>query len=221
MHNSSVRSKKRAILGFTELIIDNIYGDVREKIQEVLERVEKNGRHLLSLINDVLDLSKIEAGRLKLSINDYSMQGVIEAAVTSVEALAMEKQLDLKINIREDLAKGKGDEQRISQVILNLLGNAIKFTDQGEVKVEAKISNGDYIVSISDTGTGLTAEDQQMIFEEFRQADGSSTKKKGGTGLGLSISKKIVEMHKGSIGVESTLGEGSTFWFTLPIRAEG
>ena len=216
-----LRTPLNAILGFTELIIDNIYGDVPEKIQEVLERVEKNGRHLLSLINDVLDLSKIEAGRLKLSINDYSMQGVIEAAVTSVEALAMEKQLDLKINIREDLAKGKGDEQRISQVILNLLGNAIKFTDQGEVKVEAKISNGDYIVSISDTGTGLTAEDQQMIFEEFRQADGSSTKKKGGTGLGLSISKKIVEMHKGSIGVESTLGEGSTFWFTLPIRAEG
>ena len=216
-----LRTPLNAILGFTELIIDNIYGDVPGKIQEVLERVEKNGRHLLSLINDVLDLSKIEAGRLKLSINDYSMQGVIEAAVTSVEALAMEKQLDLKINIREDLAKGKGDEQRISQVILNLLGNAIKFTDQGEVKVEAKISNGDYLVSISDTGTGLTAEDQQKIFEEFRQADGSSTRKKGGTGLGLSISKKIVEMHKGSIGVESTLGEGSTFWFTLPIRAEG
>ena len=216
-----LRTPLNAILGFTELIIDNIYGDVPEKIQEVLGRVEKNGRHLLSLINDVLDLSKIEAGRLKLSINDYSMQGVIEAAVTSVEALAMEKKLDLKINIREDLAKGKGDEQRISQVILNLLGNAIKFTDQGEVKVEAKISNGDYLVSISDTGTGLTAEDQQKIFEEFRQADGSSTRKKGGTGLGLSISKKIVEMHKGSIGVESTLGEGSTFWFTLPIRAEG
>lgn len=216
-----LRTPLNAILGFTELIIDNIYGDVPEKIQEVLGRVEKNGRHLLSLINDVLDLSKIEAGRLKLSINDYSMQGVIEAAVTSVEALAMEKKLDLKINIREDLAKGKGDEQRISQVILNLLGNAIKFTDQGEVKVEAKISNGDYLVSISDTGPGLTAEDQQKIFEEFRQADGSSTRKKGGTGLGLSISKKIVEMHKGSIGVESTLGEGSTFWFTLPIRAEG
>jgi signal transduction histidine kinase len=216
-----LRTPLNAILGFTELIIDNIYGDVPEKIQEVLERVEKNGRHLLSLINDVLDLSKIEAGRLKLSINDYSMQGVIEAAVTSVEALAMEKQLNLKINIREDLAKGKGDEQRISQVILNLLGNAIKFTDQGEVKVEAKILNGDYLVSISDTGTGLTAEDQQKIFEEFRQADESSTRKKGGTGLGLSISKKIIEMHKGSIGVESTLGEGSTFWFTLPIKAEG
>jgi len=200
-----LRTPLNAILGFTELIIDNIYGDVPGKIQEVLGRVETNGRHLLSLINDVLDLSKIEAGRLKLSLNDYSMQGVIEAAVTSVEALAMEKQLDLKINIREDLAKGKGDEQRISQVILNLLGNAIKFTDQGEVKVEAKILNGDYLVSISDTGTGLTAEDQQKIFEEFRQADGSSTRKKGGTGLGLSISKKIVEMHKGSIGVESTL----------------
>ena len=120
----------------------------------------------------------------------------------------------------DDLAKGKGDEQRISQVILNLIGNAIKFTDQGGVKIEAKIVNQDFIVSISDTGPGLSEEDQQKIFEEFRQADGSSTRKKSGTGLGLSISKKIIEMHKGNIGVKSTLGKGSTFWFSLPINAE-
>ena len=215
-----LRTPLNAILGFTELIIDNIYGDVPDKIKEVLERVEKNGRHLLNLINDVLDLSKIEAGRLKLSINDYSMQSLIENVVTSAEALALEKKLELSINMYDDLAKGKGDEQRISQVILNLIGNAIKFTDQGGVKIEAKIVNQDFIVSISDTGPGLSEEDQQKIFEEFRQADGSSTRKKGGTGLGLSISKKIIEMHKGNIGVKSTLGKGSTFWFSLPINAE-
>jgi len=215
-----LRTPLNAILGFTELIIDNIYGDVPDKIKEVLERVEKNGQHLLNLINDVLDLSKIEAGRLKLSINDYSMQSLIETVVTSLEALALEKKLELTINTYDDLAKGKGDEQRISQVILNLIGNAIKFTDQGGVKIEAKIVNQDFIVSISDTGPGLSEEDQQKIFEEFRQADGSSTRKKSGTGLGLSISKKIIEMHKGNIGVKSTLGKGSTFWFSLPINAE-
>jgi signal transduction histidine kinase len=215
-----LRTPLNAILGFTELIIDNIYGDVPDKILEVLERVEKNGLHLLNLINDVLDLSKIEAGRLKLSLNDYSMRGIIETAVISIEALALEKQLKLSVNIQEDIGQGHGDEQRISQVILNLVGNAIKFTDQGNVSIEAKRQNQDFIVSISDTGPGLSEEDQKKIFEEFRQADGSSTRKKGGTGLGLSISKKIIEMHKGNIGVESTLGKGSTFWFSLPISVE-
>lgn len=215
-----LRTPLNAILGFTELIIDNIYGDVPEKILEVLERVEKNGLHLLSLINDVLDLSKIEAGRLKLSLNDYSMQSIIETAVTSLEVLALEKKLKLSVSIQEDIGKGHGDEQRISQVILNLVGNAIKFTDRGVVRIDAKLKNRDFIISISDTGPGLSEEDQETIFEEFRQADGSSTRKKGGTGLGLSISKKIIEMHKGNIGVESTLGKGSTFWFSLPINVE-
>ena len=215
-----LRTPLNAILGFSELIIDNIYGEVPDKIREVLERVEKNGRHLLSLINDVLDLSKIEAGRLTLSLNDYSMQDIIHTAFNSVEALAVEKNLDLNINVPDMLAHGKGAGQRIAQVMLNLLGNAIKFTDQGHVDVNVDVSNESFLVSVSDTGPGLSQEDQQKIFEEFRQADGSSTRKKGGTGLGLSISKKIVEMHGGSIGVESVPGEGSRFWFTLPIRVD-
>jgi signal transduction histidine kinase/HAMP domain-containing protein len=215
-----LRTPMNAILGYTELIIDNIYGDVPEKIQEVLKRVGKSGRHLLNLINDVLDLSKIEAGRLTLSLNDYSMQDVIQTVFTSVEALAVEKNLDLKVIVPKDLTTGKGDEQRIAQLILNLLGNAIKFTEQGEVKVEATISNETFLVSVFDTGPGLSEADQKKIFEEFQQADESSTRKKGGTGLGLAISKKIVEMHGGRIWVESTLGKGSTFWFRLPIRVE-
>ena len=215
-----LRTPLNAILGYTELIIDNIYGDVPEKIQEVLERVEKNGRHLLNLINDVLDLSKIEAGRLTLSLNEYSMQDIIQTVFTSVEALAAEKNLDLNVKIRGVLNTGKGDEQRIAQVIVNLLGNAIKFTEQGKIEVEATVSNESFLVSITDTGPGLSEPDQKRIFEEFRQADASSTRVKGGTGLGLSISKKIVEMHGGRIWVDSNLGKGSTFSFTLPIRVE-
>jgi len=215
-----LRTPLNAILGYSELIIDSIYGEVPEKIREVLERVEKNGRHLLSLINDVLDLSKIEAGRLTLSLNDYSMQEIIQTVFNSVEALAMEKKLDLKMIVPNDLISGKGDGQRIAQVILNLLGNAIKFTDQGEVRVEVGLSNESFLVSVLDTGPGLSETDQAKIFEEFQQADGSSTRKKGGTGLGLSISKKIIEMHGGKIGVESTLGTGSKFWFTLPIKVD-
>ena len=213
-----LRTPLNAILGYTELIIDNIYGDVPEKIREVLERVEKNGRHLLNLINDVLDLSKIEAGRLTLSLNEYSMQDIIQTVLTSVEALAADKNLDLNVKIRGALNTGKGDAQRIAQVILNLLGNAIKFTEHGKVEVEASISNESFLVSITDTGPGLSERDQKKIFEEFRQADASSTRVKGGTGLGLSISKKIVELHGGRIWVDSSLGKGSTFSFTLPIR---
>ena len=215
-----LRTPLNAILGYSELIIDNIYGEVPEKIREVLERVEKNGRHLLSLINDVLDLSKIEAGRLTLTLNDYSMRDLIQSAFTSVEALAVEKNLHLKVIVPKELAIGKGDEQRIAQVILNLLGNAIKFTEQGEIKVEAAITNESFLICVSDTGPGLSEADQNKIFEEFQQTDGSSTTGKGGTGLGLTISKKIVEMHGGRIGVESVLGMGSKFWFTLPIRVE-
>ena len=215
-----LRTPLNAILGYTELIVDNIYGDVPDKIQEVLERVEKNGRHLLNLINDVLDLSKIEAGRLTLSLNEYSMQDIIQTVFTSVEAMAIEKNLDLKVKIPGILKIGKGDEQRIAQVILNLLGNAIKFTEQGRIVVEATVSNESFLVSVSDTGPGLSETDQNKIFEEFRQADSSSTRVKGGTGLGLSISKKIVEMHGGRIWVDSSLGKGSTFSFTVPIRAE-
>jgi len=215
-----LRTPLNAILGYTELIVDKIYGDVPDKIQEVLERVGENGRHLLSLINDVLDLSKIEAGRLTLSLNDYSMQDLVQTVITSVESLGAEKNLALKAKVPSDLVPGKGDEQRIAQVFLNLVGNAIKFTDEGEVRIEVATSNSSFLVSVSDTGPGLSEDDQRGIFEEFHQVDGSSTREKGGTGLGLSIAKRIVEMHGGSIWVESTPGKGSTFWFTLPIRVE-
>ena len=215
-----LRTPLNAILGYTELIIDNIYGDVPEKIREVLERLEKNGRHLLGLINDVLDLSKIEAGPLIFSLNDYSKGEVVQTAITAVEALAVEKKLELKTRIPQDLSIARGDEQRIAQVLLNLLGNAIKFTDEGEVRVEVIESDETFSVSVTDTGPGISEADQKIIFDEFQQTDGSSTREKGGSGLGLSIVKKIVEMHGGRIGVKSDVGKGSTFRFTLPVRVD-
>jgi len=215
-----LRTPLNAILGYTQLILDGIYGDVPEKIREVLERLEKNGVHLLRLINDVLDLSKIEAGRLSLSLNDYSMEELVQTVLPAVEFLAAEKNLALKVTVPRGLPPGRGDGKRIAQVFLNLIGNAVKFTEEGEVRVNVVTSEGMFLVSVSDTGPGLSEADQQKIFDKFNQADNSTTRKKGGTGLGLSIAKHITEMHGGRIWVESKLGKGSTFRFTVPLHVD-
>ena len=214
-----LRTPLNAILGYNELIEDNIYGEVPGRIREVIGRVGHNGRHLLGLINDVLDLSKIEAGQLTLTLGDYSMANVVDTVMSMVEPLASEKKLALKATVDPDLPVGRGDEQRITQVLLNLVGNAVKFTDSGEVAVRVSQSDGDFLVSVTDTGPGIAEAEQQSIFEEFRQADSSSTREKGGTGLGLAIAKRMIEMHGGRIWVESAPGEGTTFSFTLPVRA--
>jgi signal transduction histidine kinase len=212
-----LRTPLNAILGFTELMIDNIYGEVPAKMRGVLDRVQSNGRHLLGLINDVLDLSKIEAGQLTLSVTDYSLGDIVQAVITSVESLATEKGLSLKTNISPDLPAGRGDERRIAQVLLNLVGNAIKFTDQGEVAISASAAGGVFTIAVRDTGPGIPKAEQVKIFEEFHQADNSATKTKSGTGLGLSIAKRIIEMHGGRISVESSPGTGSTFSVSLPV----
>jgi len=215
-----LRTPLNAILGYTELILDRIYGETTDRMREVLERVQANGRHLLGLINDVLDLAKIEAGQLTLSVVDYSLKDVVDGVVNAVEPLAAEKHLAFKTDVAAQLPVGHGDERRIAQVLLNLVGNAIKFTDKGEVAIKASAANGSFTVAVSDSGPGISGADQARIFDEFQQADGSSTRAKGGTGLGLSIAKRIVEMHHGQIWVESTLGKGSTFFFTLPVRID-
>ena len=216
-----LRTPLNAILGYTELILDNIYGEAPERMRTVLERVQSNGKHLLGLINDVLDLSKIEAGQLSLSLTDYSIHDMVQGVHTAVEPLANSKKLLFKTEIPDNLPPAHGDDRRLSQVLLNLVGNAIKFTDAGEVAVKAAASNGTYTISVRDTGPGIAAEDQMKIFEEFQQADNSQTKAKGGTGLGLSIAKRIVEMHGGRLWVESSPGHGSTFSFTVPLRVGG
>jgi signal transduction histidine kinase/putative methionine-R-sulfoxide reductase with GAF domain/HAMP domain-containing protein len=215
-----LRTPMNAVLGYTDLILDDIFGDVPAPIRETLERVKTNGHHLLSLINDVLDLSRMEAGQLTLSLGDYAMGEVVHAVVSAVESLAAGKKLAFKAIVPADLPPGRGDERRLTQVLLNLAGNAIKFTDAGEVSIVARATDGVFLVSVSDTGPGISEADQQRIFEEFQQADSSSTRAKGGSGLGLSISRRIVELHGGRLWVESVLGKGSIFYFTVPLRVE-
>jgi signal transduction histidine kinase len=213
-----LRTPLNAVLGYAELIQDGIYGEVSAKMQGVLERVQQNGRHLLGLINDVLDLSKIEAGQLTLSPVDYSLRELVLDVVSATEALAAEKKLTLEVDVPPDLPRGRGDERRITQVLLNLVSNAIKFTEAGVVSIRAKVEDGSFLVAVSDTGVGIAPEDRERIFQEFQQVDSSSTRRKGGTGLGLAIAKRIVELHGGRIWVESMPGQGSTFAFTLPLR---
>jgi signal transduction histidine kinase/HAMP domain-containing protein len=215
-----LRTPLNAIIGYTELMLDNIYGDTPAKMRGVLQRVDNNSKHLLGLINDVLDLSKIEAGQLALAIADYSLKDVVRSVFSAVESLASEKRIAFELDVPSDLPRGRGDERRLTQVLLNLVGNAIKFTDAGEVMIRASASNGAFNVAVRDTGPGIPEADQGKIFEEFQQADSSITRKKGGTGLGLAISKRIIDMHGGKIWVESLLGRGSTFCFTLPIMVE-
>ena len=215
-----LRTPMNAVLGYTDLILDGIFGDVPEAIRETLERVKSNGQHLLGLINDVLDLSRIEAGQLTLSLGEYAMGEVVHAVASAVESLAAGKKLALKAMVPIDLPPGRGDERRLTQVLMNLVGNAIKFTDAGHVSIEAREADGSFLVAVSDTGPGISAADQQRIFEEFQQVDSSSTRKKGGSGLGLAISKRIVELHGGRLWVESAPGQGSTFYFTVPLRVE-
>jgi GAF domain-containing protein len=215
-----LRTPLNAILGYTELIADGVYGPPSDKMLEVLKRLESNGKHLLGLINDVLDLSKIEAGQLKLDLADYSLKDVAQTVCGVVEPLAADKKLSFRLELAPDLPQGRGDERRLTQVLLNLVGNAIKFTDTGEVTIRVAAEDGAYSVAVRDTGPGISAADQEKLFQQFQQADNSITRKKGGTGLGLAISKRIVEMHGGRIWVDSVVGQGSTFAFTLPVRVE-
>jgi signal transduction histidine kinase len=215
-----LRTPLNAILGYTELMADGAYGEPSEKMLGILNRLEANGRHLLGLINDVLDLSKIEAGQLVLELSDYCVQDIAQTVRSTLEPLAADKKLAFKLELAPDLPPGHGDGRRLTQVLINLVGNAIKFTDAGEVAIKAEANNGSFHVSVRDTGPGISSADQARLFQEFQQADNAITKKKGGTGLGLAISKRIIEMHGGRIWVESQPGQGSTFAFTLPVVVE-
>jgi signal transduction histidine kinase len=215
-----LRTPLNAILGFSELLLDGIYGDPPDKMRSAIERIQRNGRHLLGLINDVLDLSKIEAGQFQLSLADYSVEELVSGVHTSVEPLAAEKNLDLRIAIPAGLPPARGDERRLAQALFNLVGNAIKFTDAGEVRIEVEAKGNSYKFSVQDTGPGIDEADQAKIFQEFQQVDNSITKAKGGAGLGLAIVKRVVEMHGGRIWIESRLGHGATFSFLVPARLE-
>jgi GAF domain-containing protein len=215
-----LRTPLNSVLGFTEMIADGLYGPLPDKAKNALVKVQANGKHLLGLINDVLDLSKIEAGQLTLSLDDYSLGQLVGSVLTGTESLARAKGLKLTASVPPALPIGRGDERRLTQVVINLVGNAIKFTDAGSVEIIGRAVDGFFEIDVCDTGPGIAPEDQKRIFEEFQQVDDSSTRKKGGTGLGLAISRRIVEMHGGTLTVASTVGAGSTFSVRVPVRVE-
>jgi len=215
-----LRTPLNAILGYAELLVDGIYGVMTERPKGVLERIQNNGRHLLALINDVLDLAKIEAGQLTLTLEDYSLPEVVQTVVTATEPLATAKGLKLTAQVQDAMPMAHGDARRVSQVLLNLVGNAIKFTDTGEVEIRGAADRGQFVLEVRDTGPGIADADQERIFGEFQQIDNSNTRQKGGTGLGLAISKRMVEMQGGTISVESALGQGSTFRVVLPVHVD-
>ena len=216
-----LRTPMNAILGFMEMLLDDIYGEVPPDLREPLIDIQVNGKHLLNLINDVLDLSKIEAGRMELALAEYSVQDVVETVGASLQSLASEKGLTLVAGVQPGIPLAVGDGRRIAQCLMNLAGNALKFTKQGRVEVWVEQKQDLLHYRVSDTGIGIPEDQVEQVFGEFRQVDAAITREFGGTGLGLSITKKFVEMHGGRIWVESVLEKGSTFFFEIPLRVGG
>jgi signal transduction histidine kinase len=213
-----LRTPLNAIIGFSEVLTDRMFGELNEKQEEYLKDIYASGTHLLSLINDILDLSKIEAGRMELELTEFHLPTALDNALTLVRERAGRRGLALHMNVDERLGEVRADERKIRQVLLNLLSNAIKFTPEGgRIEVAAAPRDGSVEVSVSDTGVGIAPEDQEAVFEEFRQV-GTAEKKAEGTGLGLTLCRKFIELHGGRIWVNSQVGVGSTFTFTIPVR---
>ena len=213
-----LRTPLNAIIGFSEVLYERMFGEVNEKQAEYLADILESARHLLSLINDILDLSKIEAGRIELDPTEFSLPAAIDNTLTLVRERAHRRAIELERTIDDSVGNVCADERKVKQVILNLLSNALKFTPEGgRVAVRARTYDGWAEVSVTDTGIGIAPEDQETVFDEFRQV-GSAAKNVEGSGLGLAISRKFIELHGGRIWVQSALGAGSTFAFTLPAK---
>ena len=212
-----LRTPLNAIIGFSEVLLERMFGELNEKQEEYLRDIFASGRHLLSLINDILDLSKVEAGRMELELADFDLAEALTSAATLVRERAGRREITLDVTVDARLGQVRADERKIRQVLLNLLSNAIKFTpERGRIEVRAAPADGVAQVSVSDTGVGIAPEDRETVFEEFRQV-GTSSAKQEGTGLGLTLCRKLVELHGGKIWIESQVGVGSTFTFTIPL----
>ena len=215
-----LRTPLNAIIGFSEVLSERMFGEINDKQAEYLGDILESGRHLLSLINDILDLSKIEAGRMELDPTDFDLPTTIENTLILVRERAHRRGISLGRTVDERVGMIRADERKVKQVLLNLLSNALKFTPEGgQIDVRARVHNGEAEISVADTGEGIAPEDQKAVFEEFRQV-GTAAKKVEGTGLGLAISRKFIELHGGRIWVKSQLGTGSTFAFTLPLTID-
>ena len=213
-----LRTPLNAILGFTEMIRDEVYGEIPPAIQEPIGDIQTCGKQLLGLINNVLDMAKIEAGRMELALGEYSVEEILLTVKSSLRSLAAEKGLELAATAPPDLPLCLGDGKRLTQCLTNLTGNALKFTKEGRVEIRVEPRGEDLLFAVSDTGIGIPAEQLERIFDEFRQVDPTVTREFGGTGLGLSITKKFVELHGGRIWAESEPGKGSTFFISIPAR---
>ncbi len=214
-----LRTPLNAIIGFSEVLQERLFGELNAKQAEYTDDILSSGRHLLSLINDILDLSKIEAGRMELEVTTFDLPLAIENALLLIRERASRHGIKLDRVVDDRLGDFTGDERKVKQILVNLLSNAVKFTPEGgKIQVRAALDDGSVKISVSDTGVGIAPEDHEAIFEEFRQVGSNYAQKREGTGLGLSLTRKFVEMHGGKIWVESELGKGSTFTFTLPIN---
>jgi signal transduction histidine kinase len=211
-----LRTPLNAVIGFSEVLLQGMFGETNEKQTEYLRDILASGQHLLSLINDILDLSKIEAGRMELDLADFHLPSAVDDALLLMRERAARRGITLERQVDARLGEIRADPRKVKQVLLNLLSNAVKFTPEGgRIEVRAVCSDDGAEISVTDTGIGIAAEDQEAVFEEFRQV-GRSDKKAEGTGLGLALCRKFVERHGGRIWVKSQLGAGSTFTFSLP-----
>jgi signal transduction histidine kinase len=214
-----LRTPLNAIIGFSEVLLERMFGELNDKQAEYLQDILSSGRHLLSLINDILDLSKVEAGRMELELAPFSLPAALDNALTLVRERAARHGIRLELAVDAALGTVVADERKVKQILLNLLSTAVKFTPEGgRVAVRAEPADGTVEISVSDTGIGIAAEDREAIFEEFRQVGTDYSRKREGTGLGLALTRRFVELHGGRIWVKSEVGEGSTFTFTLPAR---
>ncbi len=214
-----LRTPLNAIIGFSEVLDERYFGELNEKQADYVRDIHGSGKHLLQLINDILDLSKIEAGRMELDVGDFDLPAALQNALTLVRERAQRHGIALGLDVDPTLGLFRADERKFKQIMLNLLSNAVKFTPEGgKVSVAAKLNGAAVEVSVSDTGVGIAPEDQAIVFEEFRQVGRDYTRKAEGTGLGLALTRRFVELHGGAISLSSSVGKGSTFTFTLPIR---
>jgi signal transduction histidine kinase len=215
-----LRTPLNAVIGFSEVLLERMFGELNDKQADYLQDILSSGRHLLSLINDILDLAKVEAGRMDLELAPFDLPAALENTLTLVRERATRQAIRVTLAVDEGVGEIVGDERKVKQIVLNLLSNAVKFTSEGgQVSVRAAMADGAVEISVSDTGIGIAPEDQETIFEEFRQVGRDALRKHEGTGLGLTLTRRFVELHGGRIRVESELGKGSTFTFTLPERA--
>jgi signal transduction histidine kinase len=214
------RTPLNAMLGYTSMLLQGVAGSVEPPVRRQLGRIESNGRHLLTIINEILDISRIEAGRMPLQISTFKIPELVGEVKSELEPIIMRSKLEVTLHLERDLPPLSSDRQKVKQILLNLLSNALKFTHHGGVTISARRNKKDraILLSVTDTGIGIAAEHQDRIFEDFRQLDNSPTRAYGGTGLGLSICKRLAQMLDGRISVHSTTGHGSTFTLTLPIR---